>query len=216
MPMKTCNTLKCIFTTLCILGSCFSFSQKKDYYYNEFGAEITKKEYKKRGRSRTDFLFLSYDIDTAYVNIIEKRKVIGRVHPDTLATIKRNIEVSIGEALPPHSYLIINYYPGMDRCNASGSKSFVLSKYKSFAKRIGKDENTLQFFVYKDKKGLDILYDELTWIPDENNTLQNNFFVNHYPCGSFVVIKEDGLFILYKGEYATSQIFEHLKELKSK
>lgn len=46
---------------------------------------------------------------------------------------------------------------------------------------------------------------------DANNFFRNNLFLNPTSCGSFVIIKPDGLTLVRNGEYRADMMAEHLK-----
>ena len=105
------------------------------------------------------------------------------------------------------STLVIQYYPGKDRCNSSGSISSVKSKYKTINRKILRKDNHVPFIIYKNDEGLEPYKKVVKWYEDYNQTIEKLFFPLHYNCSSFVIIKSNGAYFSYKGAYSNNQLF---------
>ena len=199
--------------TLCFCLFWFlNHAQVKKVYLNDDLVKISEAEFEKN--EPFQFYYLSFDLDTLIANVKVQRIEKGNITLTKLDSIKREISISANQNISPNDILIINYYPGPDRCRASAEKSYVRARYEKFSKKVEQLENVRQFFIYKSPEGTED-FGKINWIKDESDILQKTFFPIHYPCGSFVIIDKDGNFYLRKGEYDITTIIDLLENRKS-
>jgi hypothetical protein len=193
-----------------VLISSLSIAQKKkEIYLNDRLEEITKNEFQ-APLKESDYL-IKIDSDTIVSNVRIKRNTDGKLSSEELEYIKGRLETLSAVGISAFDRIVINYYPGADICNTTGDKSFVIEKYKAYVASIAKIANVKQFFIYKDFQGTQS-YGKLKWYHDPNQVFEKTFFKLHYPCGSYVIIKPDGAYNSYKGEYDTNKILEKVKK----
>lgn len=185
-----------------------------DIYLDEYGLKITKKEYDDHSKNKVGYFYLEGITENGKVYFIEKRVINGRVSHKVVNELRTHLQNLTQSQINENNILVVNYYPGPDSCNQSGTRTTSNSRLKSYHRRISRQKDVNQFFIYKSTEGLGFRKEGITWYPDENNLWQTHFFKYHYPCGSFVIVRPDGHFYLMKGEYDTRQIFKRLKELR--
>ena len=200
--------MKLFISSFLFLTFIFSFGQKKEIYLNDNLEYITKIEFDKN-TFNDGYLKLKYDVDSVFVNISVKREVKGKISTSLLDTIKSNLSTDENYFVD-NKYIVINYYPGRDNCNTTGNKVYVIEKYENFLRKIKRNKQIKQFFVYKDIEGTES-YGNINWIKDYNSIIEKTFFPLHYPCGSYVLIDSLGNFYSYKGEYNIDKILSLLK-----
>jgi hypothetical protein len=203
------------FLFMACLFSTYGFTQDTtDIYLDEYGLRITKEEFNALADNNVGYFYLEGITENGRVFFVEKRTTFGRVSPQVVNDLRTHLQKLSESEINEKNYLVVNYYPGPDPCNQSGNMIGSNSRLRSYHKRISRQKNVSQFFIYKIDKGLGIKKEHLTWYPDKNNLWQSHFFKHHYPCDSFVIVKPDGQFLLVKGEYDTRQVFRGLKKLK--
>ncbi|MDN6309416.1 MAG: hypothetical protein ACTHY4_08285 [Flavobacteriaceae bacterium] len=69
-------------------------------------------------------------------------------------------------------------------------------------------DNINQFFMYKSSEGTRSYGKKIDWISDEFGTIEETFLPLNYPCGSYVLIDEDGNYYVQKGEYYILEIID--------
>lgn len=191
-----------------------TFGQKKEIYLNDDLVEITQADFKKTD-IQYQFYNLRFELDTLIANVKVQRIRKGKISNEMLDSIKSELSTISGDSIPKNNFIVINYYHGLDRCNSSGDKSYVRAKYKRFLKKIKKNGNVSQFFMYKSPEGTKEYAKQLKWIKDEFGTIEKLFLPLHYPCGSYVLIDSDGNYYIQKGEYNIERIIDLLKDKKT-
>ena len=185
------------------------FGQTKEIYLNDDLKSITKAEFYKTTNNQT--YDLKFDLDTLIVNV--KVLVIkkGKISNQKLDTIKTNLSKVSGKEINENNTIVINYFPGLDKCNSGSGSSLLRKKYSRYLRKIKNIENVSQFFVYKTIQGTKKYGRKLEWIPDSENLIEKTFFPIHYNCGSFALIDKNGNFYLTKGEYDIETIIDLIK-----
>ena len=190
------------------------FSQKKEIYLNDDLMKITQTDFKKIDEPNI-FYNLRFELDTLIANVKVQRIRKGKVSNELLDSIKSELSTISGDTIPKNNLVVINYYHGLDRCNSSADKSYARGKYKWFLKKLKKMKNVNQFFMYKSPEGTKDYGKQLNWIEDEFGTIEKTFLPLHYPCGSYVLIDENGNYYVQKGEYSAERIIKLLKDKKT-
>lgn len=195
-------------TLLVLILNCLNLvGQNQMIYANDDLEIITKKEFDKI-KKEDGYLKLKFTADTVLVNVNVKRVKKGKISISLLDSIKSNLS-SDSEYFNKNDIVVINYYPGKDNCNTTGNKNSAKLNFNFYFKRIKKQKNVKQFFVYKSIEGTES-YGDLDWLNDKEGFIENIFFPIHYPCGSFVLIDSKGNYYCYRSEYNFEEIFNLL------
>lgn len=130
-------------------------------------------------------------------------------------SIYSKLETATGKSIDRNKYLLILYYPGKDRSNSSGSATpDDYARYDSeLARNIQKIAPTQVIHIYKEPTGLKKLTEILSkhYQDPEKPAFKRTFFKYHYPGSSYVIIRPDGAYGSYFGEYAYEDILERAK-----
>src|SRR5690606_11792057 len=185
-----------------------------EFYLNDDLSEISQFEFNKKN-DFYKYYSLQFETDSLITNIKVQRVKKGKISNEKLDSIKSELFKLSNQKIPDSNLIIINYYPGLDRCNSSGNKSMVRANYKRFLKNLKKFEGVSQFFVYKFPEGKEEYGENLTWIKDNSGLIENTFLPIHYPCGSFVLINDEGDYYVNKGEYSIESIIDLIKDKKT-
>lgn len=191
-----------------------SFSQQKQaLYLNENNQSISKKEYRKGENDNSTFLHIQHETDSSLEFRIIRRENRGKLSRENLVLIRTSLEESAQVRIDTNQILVIDYYPGKDRCNSSSDQTptYLRKHYREYIKELYGIAPLQQFNIYSDSLGLSKYYGVVPWYADLNDQIKNTFFHYHYPCGSFVVIHPSGFYHAYYGEYSTTQVFEAVK-----
>jgi hypothetical protein len=111
--------------------------------------------------------------------------------------------------------LILNYHPGSDPCNSTGTfnKSFLRGKFNAYLRQVRSFKNSAQYFIYANQQGLERYEGVIDWVPDPGHLIQNTFFKYHYPCGSYVIINPIGEYYAYYGEYSLDHVVDKVRKM---
>jgi hypothetical protein len=198
------------FTIILSLLSIGAFAQKKEIYLdddsmsNEELIQISKNKFEINIKGYIYYNF-KFDLDTLIVNVKVPRIKKGEISTKDLDSIKSELSTISGGKISKEDLIVINYHNGLDSCNSTGIKG------KGFLKKLKKIENVSQFFMYRSPEGTEKFRKELNWIEDKYGTIEKTFLPLHCPCGSYVLIDENGNYYIQKGEYSTATIIKLLK-----
>lgn len=200
--------IKLFFITL--LFSISSFSQKKEYFFDEKKNIISENEYENIKNKNFEFLKLTFIGDSAKINIIERREIHGTINNELHKEIISYLNNISDKKSDSTKTIIINYHPGKDNCNSTADTSYVNNLYLDFKEKIEIKKNISQYFIFKSEKGTEFYSKKIKWYSDNDRIFENNFFPIHYPCGSYLIIYPNGKYFLYKGEYYIKTILEQI------
>ena len=206
-----------LFSFLLMITGTISAQKKKVYYQDENGNNIDSQAYSK-DKNDPAYFHLKFDLDSARVFVKVTRKHSGTMNLDSLNLIKKDLEKVSNASIDPAHIIVIDYYPGKDKCNSSGTTDteLIQNEQNDYLKKLHRLAPVSQFFIYNEKEGLERFGGTERWKADAQHRIKNAFFKWHYPCGSVVVIHPDGRYISYYGEYSTAQVLDYVKELNKK
>jgi hypothetical protein len=191
-----------------------SFGQEL-HFYDVHGNRINKEQFEKQRDSRIN-VPLSFQKGKIIETRLFPRSKTGTISQEIRNEILSNLQKVTGEVLNQSEMTIINYHHGKDACNSSGSMLNVwdlksaIAKYRRQIQRIGQ---TTQYYLYASQDGIKDSYGLIERHPDLDLLVEKTFFQYKYPCGSFVIIKPDGRYIAYFGEYSWNQVIKEAKKL---
>ncbi|WGK64983.1 hypothetical protein [Croceiramulus getboli] len=200
--------IRWLFVLLLIAIS--SLAQTKETYVDGDLNQIAKTVFDQNDLSRSHYR-LRVDLDTLIAPIKVQRNRKGKLAPDTLKTIKSLLAKSTGQTVPDNHTLAINYHHGPNACLKEAHKPVWKYLIKKYYRKLEKLENVSSFFLYNQAEGLDQFDDRISWTPDPDLIITQQFFPIHYPCGSFVLIDPDGNYYLNRGEYHLHRIIDLLR-----
>lgn len=200
------NIIKALIISLFCLFTSLSYSQKKELYFNDDLESIKKSEFYNITSNKKDFL-LKFESDSSFVNFIVLRDKNGQIKLSLLDSIKSFLGAKSQQKINNEDVLIVNYYPGNDPCSTPSYKLNFKKKYLKYGRKIDKLTNVKQFFIYKSQDEINKFGKPMRWLHDDNKLIERTFFPIPSPCGGFVFIKNDGTYLVQRGEYCYSKIF---------
>ena len=188
-----------------------SFGQAREIYVNDDLINISKAEFDEKTDEQLYF-DIRLESDTLIINVKVDRFKKGRITKTQHDAIRRELSAARHQKIDEQTIVVINYYPGLDRCNSTGLSHYRKESYERYIKKIKRFKNVNQFFVYKSPEGTREYGEKLKWYKDNSAIIENIFFPIHYPCGSYVLIDSKGNYYAQKGEHSTSTIISLLKD----
>ncbi len=189
-----------------------SYAQKNNVYLNDDLVKISETEYSTTNNS-PEYFNIHFELDTSFVHVKVQRIKKGKISQKQFNALKSELAEISGTSIPDKNVILINYYHGQDACNATIKQ--VKPVYKKFLRKLKKVENVSQIFMYKSLKGAEEYSKNFNWINDRYSTIENTFLPLHYPCGSYVMIDNEGNYFVHKGEYNIFRIIEFLHDQKN-
>lgn len=205
---------------LMLLGFTKSFAQEKiNYkYFNLDSIEITKKENDAWRENKNQVIPAYFKIsnDTIFTKWT-KRTVIGLMtdrEAKQFITIFSPDKESIEYTKPT----LIQLFQGSDPCfNTSWMKPNDWDlRDKGLENKLSSKYTIKIFNVYSPDADIQ-KRTELSelWVKDKYAIL-NKFFPLHYGCGSFMILKPNGEYFIYYGEYSDEIVITSIKKMKIK
>jgi hypothetical protein len=168
-------------------------------FYDVDGKELKQEEFLKKRNPRHN-LALSFQEGRATITRLVKREKTGHLQQDSLQQLFQAIKTATGHS-PANKLLIINY---ADTCPIQDPRSTntaaTKERHEAYRSGIAKIQNSAQFYIHSDQSK-NHCNNLLNWIPDPGSVVQRSFFEYNYPYGGYVIIRPDGRYYAYYGEY---------------
>jgi len=195
--------------------------QKNHRYLDLHGNVITKMAIKEQSDPNNTTIIGTRKIGKITEHRLFQRQYQGILDTNSLASLLGQLEGKTGDGPQEDAdnshFILINYYPGADRCNTSGiaTPQDIGRGYHRFLRQLKNKDNISVFNIYKDDKKIERWSQNRTWYEDENQLIENLFFNYHFYCGSHVVIDRVGNYIVYYGECILDQKLDNIQDLKA-
>ncbi|REH54929.1 hypothetical protein C7448_102462 [Tenacibaculum gallaicum] len=196
-------------TSLIIFISLNSYAQLKDtIFLNEDFIKLTKETYFSNEKNEHFFHFQIQEDSTTIALIKVAKRKHGRIDINTHNKIKKYLFYLSDEKIDSTKTIIINYFPKQDNCciaNNPWSKASI-KNFKRFVQELKNKENISQFFIFKDTRTVNNFSDYFSWYPDKESIMEKTFFKFQYPCYSYIIIRPNGNYFTFRGEYYAPEI----------
>lgn len=193
-----------------ILTPTIVFSQKKKYFFDINNNIISESNYKKIKENPLEYYKIKVVSDTAKIYTIEKRETKGSLSVDSYNNLFLYLSNLNEKKIDSSKTIIINYYPGFDKCSETSGRDYVNNLYKIFLKEINSIEKVDNYFICKSFEGIEFYDQSIEWKIDKDKFIESTFFPNHYPCGSYLIVYPDKKYYIYKGEYYILEILNKI------
>ena len=196
---------------LVLLSYINNYSQNKQIIYSNDDLNIiSEEEYKANSLKK---YFYEYKTENDSIILFTKASKIkeGNISIVEYAKIKDYLISITNSKISSSKTIIINYHPGKDKCNSEKGNTTLWSLYSKYKRKISKNKNIAQFFIYKNFEGIEKYPTKIKWYKDVNQLVEKTFFKFHYPCGSYIIIKPNGSYYSVRGEYKITDILEKIK-----
>lgn len=184
---------------LVLLCSC---SSSQTVYKDHTNQEISDIDFRSMLRTAKYLEIPSEDPNT--------RKLISRALEGSVKTrrpIDSLIELSTRRDIDPKKPLVVIYWPGSDRCNATALEERKPLIFQEMKRGIIGITGEAPLFLYSQPSGLSEFSENIDWQKDPGGLFEKIFFKHHYPCWSFVVISPSGEFAGILGEFKQATLF---------
>lgn len=124
----------------------WSLAGQKAIYYIDDNFQTITKDYFNSKKNDFDHLDLTLDHDTAFFNVLVKRDIRLKLKPEQYNEIITDLKSYSGQDIKKNSILVIEYYPGRDRCNSSGKPC--LKCQNEFVNKLLTIPNLNHFYIH--------------------------------------------------------------------
>lgn len=204
--------MKYILIIFLFLSFKISAQKNKIIYVNEQKQEIDKLEFQKLKKT-DEYWDIYFQQDSLDIYLLVKRNTKGKISKNQLNQLKENLSI---KEITTNTIIVIIYYPGKDKCNATKKTSSWNIFDKNYLKKLNKISKISHHWVYKDSEDLKYFYKKkIDWKKDTNQFLEKLFFKYKFPCSSSVLIDANGNYITIYGEFGKQNVLQIAQELKS-
>ncbi len=185
------------------------------HFFDVQGNRITKEQFEKQRDIEVN-LGLSFQKGKITETRLVPRFQTGIIKEETRNTILLNLQEEIGQVVSKTELLIITYHQGKDRCNSSGGSTYLWEMKKTISQRRRQIKIlglTSEYYLYASPEGIRSFYSLMDWQPDKGLLVEKTFFKYKYPCKSFVLIKPNGEYYAYFGEFSRDHMINQAKAM---
>ena len=178
------------------------------HYYDENGYEITREKF----NSSEKTLSLFFENDTMSFGVSLKRENYGRLDANTLDQFHNYLSKISGRKIDSTKNIVINYitgYPKRKDNTKEKSTWNVLKFPKEYRNRLNRKANADQFWVHSpDNDNLEYYHSEkIEWYNDKERIFESLFFPYEVAYGNFILLKPNGEYFFFLGEYGEYEIW---------
>ncbi len=192
-----------------VFYSMISLAQEIEFYGID-GNKIEKIEFEEKLDQRFN-LALSFQKGSKIETRLVSRIQTGKLSMDTRQEIITNLQEVSGIGVGNDKMLIINYIQhDINNSALQNLSEELMNRLKTYYKKYQRLRNSSLFFVYTKNTSLQI-NESISWHPDKNLLIGNTFLKFKYPYGSFFIIKPNGEYYAWFGEYSYDQVIRQAK-----
>lgn len=121
------------------------------------------------------------------------------------------LEISTNQTINPNKPLVVIYWPGQDRCNATVLPDRKNKVFPEMQKKVTQITGIKPLFLYNNPSGLSEFKKGIDWQKDPAGLFAKNFFPHISPCWSFLVISSSGEYAGYRGEFRKELLYNTVR-----
>ncbi|GEQ86680.1 hypothetical protein ULMS_21880 [Patiriisocius marinistellae] len=175
---------------------------KPHLYFNKDGKEIAKDDYCRRCEIQY-FIPVEIENDSIIKHVIIPRQIMGVLNKKELMQVQQFIGNTVNRKIYKNHIIILNYFTTKN----SNIKHY--TNNKGYIKKCKKDETISQFFITE--KDFKFTSRKTPIFEDITGNIARIFFQNSNINCSYVIIKPDGYYYTYLGEYPQDRIIDIAK-----
>ena len=187
------------------------FSQEKEeIFYDESGVEVTEESFLASIDHRKN-LDLYFENDSTLYGILVTRQRFGKLDEETFNNLKSYLISLSGTSIDSTENIVVNYLspnPGIEKDSKEKSAGNIFDR--NYLKKLHKIPNIKQFWINSpEADNLEHYHrNRIDWLADKENVFEELFFPYKIKSGNFLLIKPDGSYYYYLGEYGKDQVWE--------
>ena len=190
------------------------FSQEKPLkYFDLEGNELTREDFFK-SKDFDEVISLYFENDSIRFGTYIKRKIIGKLNESELIIFKSFLQELDSSKFDSTKNIVLNYISENPKKTWTKPLKYTWNIYNvDYLTKLHKLAEINQYWIISPKNE-DIEYyrnEKLNCFIDKDNFIKDLFFIYEINCGNFVIIKPNGEYLVYLGEYGKSTVWESVK-----
>ncbi|WP_394907500.1 hypothetical protein [uncultured Mesonia sp.] len=185
-------------------------NDKPKVFYNLNDEEIGWQAYFKLKEETNSLNQITATDSTMQYRLI-RRENTGTLQPSTFLQLKQYLSALSGKEIRENENIVINYlsrYPEKNQPTGHSSRSKWNIYHKNYLKKLHQLAPIKQFWMHSPTiKTLDYHHaNRLNWLADEKDALFILFLKKTVALGNYILIKPDGRYYYYLGEYGKDHV----------
>ncbi len=183
-------------------------------FYNENGHEITKEVFINT-RDYSKNIDIYFGNDTREFGFLVKRKNYGKLTDKLHTQFRTYLNKLSGNKLDSTKSIVINYLSAIPRKKETGEGRSRWNIFnKDYLKRLHKITDVMHFWINSPScDNLKYHYsNKINWLSDTDKILSKLFFPYDIKYGYYVLIKPNGDYFYYLGEYGKKQVWDKVNK----
>lgn len=207
-----------ILPVLALFCSNLLFAQDMKYYIEENGKLLpTTKVIFERSIDYTKNVDVYLENDKGQMGILYIRRREGKLDAEQMIALKKYLKEYSGTNINKDEYIVIDYITAAPVDDSISWFSIKNKTRKHYTKKINRITSAKNFVIYN-------MEGRTKWIPngdkkdciaDKSNFILKLLFVAQANYGNAAVIRPDGTYITYLGEYGPDEVYKKIKSLKA-
>lgn len=204
-----------LIALLCIAQNVFSQDYK--FFIEKEGklAPLSETEFNK-SIDHTRNVEVYVENESGKMGVIFTRKRDGKLTPDEMKLLhsflnEKDLHTN------GHDYIVINYVTSSPKIEAGSTTSGWYILDQKYLKKLKKEGTESVFFIYNENQNEATNYyarKHINWVSDTSNFILQLLFPAEGSMANAAVIRPDGTFKAYLGEYTPDEVYTMIEELK--
>ena len=198
------------------LFSVSGFSQNKSYnFYNEEGQRISRKEFYKTRYNRGNFP-VYVENDTARFGILYYNENYGKLNDSSFKYLKNYLNDLKQVEIDSADIIVINYLTSVPDEEQKKHRTRTTWNIfdRNYTRKLERKNNVSHFWISSlEKHKLKYFYsNRINWLTDREGVIPGLFFPFDFTYGYFIIIKPDGEYYYFIGEYGKQNVWSKTEE----
>ena len=205
--------LKWIFLFLfCINAS----GQNKIYkFYGEEGQQISREKFYKT-RYNGENIPMYFENDTAKFGILFYKENYGKLNDSSFRSLKNYLYDLKKVKIDSADFIVINYLtkvPGEEQKKHRTRTTWNIFD-RNYVRKLKRKNNVSHFWISSlENQNLKYFYsNRINWLTDRRGVIPELFFPFEYTYGYYIIIKPNGEYYYFIGEYGKQNVWEKTRE----
>ena len=207
--------MKKVLLILVTLSVFSSYSQEKQVrFYDINGKEITRdKFYKNKDYSKN--LDLYFENDSIQYGLLIKRMNFGKLNKIQFGNLKKYINKLSNTKIDSTKNIVINYLSSLPKKSENSKSRATWNIFdKDYLRKLHRIAEIQQFWINSpENDNLKYFHSNtIDFISDKDKLFEKMFFPYQIYYGNYLIIKPNGLYVTYAGEYGKQSVWELTKK----
>jgi|TARA_B110000908_G_C10014958_1_gene340322 hypothetical protein len=206
---------KLISLNICFLSIISGYSQeKKNKFYNESSVEISKNKFLNTHNNNKN-LAIYLENDSIKFNLLINRKKSGNLNGKSFNAFKKHLDELNGTQLDSTKNKVIIYLSATPNISPNINLKTTWNIFDNdYLKKLNRIDDLEILWIHSPmRKNLEYFHsDRINWVADKGDVLKNLFFEYETSYGNFIIVKPNGQYFYYLGEFGKQHVLRYTRK----